>query len=217
MATLTAAEKIREELAKPFDDSVLQKRSKGGANLTYVPVAEVIARLNLVLGTENWAEVESETWISSEFPNSMVSKVTISATIDGVTTTKIGYGGEDIKFYKAGSPNEGKPLDLGDSYKGAHSDAFKKACTELGVGLDIARKDDALYHEEAEKQRLADDAAPEADEGDLATIQAAIDSMSDEEKKAFGGWYRENIPYKLSSGRLTTVHATKILQKIAEG
>jgi hypothetical protein len=45
----------------------------------------------------------------------------------------------------------GDPIDLGDEYKGAVSDAFKKACQQFGVALYLARSEDALsYEQEAE-------------------------------------------------------------------
>jgi hypothetical protein len=208
------AAKIREELARPFPEEVLQAVKKGGANLTYVPVAEVIARLNLVLGTENWGS-DIDVWIAPEHPKSIVAKAKVWAVIDGVRTEKTGFGGEAIKFYKDGGPNEGIPLDLGDSYKGASSDAFKKACTQLGVGLDIARKEDALAAEQYDLERFEKDKAPVLTSEDITNIRARIDELSKEDRRDFAGWWADNVPYKLDSGKVTEAYLDDIAAQIS--
>jgi len=44
-----------EQLSEPFDPAVERQLKKGGASLTYIPVSEVITRLNRVLGVDMWS------------------------------------------------------------------------------------------------------------------------------------------------------------------
>jgi recombination DNA repair RAD52 pathway protein len=126
-------------LSEPFPREMERTVSKGGRNLTYIPISEVISRLNKVLGLANWSfEIVSikRDAIDSDW---VVAHVRLTATIDGVTITKDGVGGQQVKYTKAG-----KVLDLGDEFKGAMSDALKKAAQQLGVGLYLARDDAAM-------------------------------------------------------------------------
>ena len=42
-------------LSEPFPSEVEKQLKKGGASLTYIPVSEVITRLNKVLGVDMWS------------------------------------------------------------------------------------------------------------------------------------------------------------------
>ena len=66
------------------------------------------------------------------------------ATIEGNTVTRDGVGGQKIKISK-----NGEPVDIGDEVKGAVSDALKKAVQTLGVGLYLARSEEAIEIEQA--------------------------------------------------------------------
>lgn len=177
-------EKINEELSKEFDRSVIRQVSKGGAKLDYVPVAEVIARLNLVLGTQHWSIDAAEVWIDGNNTDWALSKVTVSAIIGGVSTRKIGFGGQKIKQLKAGGP-----VDLGDELKGAMSDAFKKACQQFGVGLELARTDEALEAEDEERYRIESDSLPKADEETLKGLKETIANLTEEQAKESKTWW----------------------------
>jgi hypothetical protein len=56
--------------------------------------------------------------------------------------TRDGIGGQTIKRKK-----DGTIVDLGDEFKGAVSDALKKAAQALGVGLYLARSEEAMSEE----------------------------------------------------------------------
>lgn len=205
-------EKITDELNVPFDDSMLGTVKKGGASLTYVPVAEVIARLNFVLGAENWSD-EGEAWISDDYPDWALAKVKITAVINGQYATHTGFGGESLKFYSKGD-NAGKPLDLGDGLKGAYSDAFKKAAQKFGVGLDIARKEDALALEADERHRIALEGVPRASDEVIKSITELLGSFDDEQKATSKAWWKENRIPGLSSGDITEEQGAAILNKL---
>ena len=119
-------------LSEQFPQEMEKRLNKGGASLTYIPVSEVINRMNKVLGVDGWS-FTVKTW--EQLGTSIVAHVTVNATINGSVVTREGVGGQKIKISK-----QGDPVDIGDEVKGAVSDALKKAVQTLGVGLYLARK-----------------------------------------------------------------------------
>lgn len=127
---------IYQQLSEPFPQEMERRLNKGGANLVYIPVSEVINRLNKVVGTENWSFTVKD-W--RQVGNSIVAHVSVVTTINGNVVTREGVGGQRIKMSK-----QGDPIDIGDEVKGAVSDALKKAVQTLGIGLYLARSEDAI-------------------------------------------------------------------------
>lgn len=138
-----------KRLSEMFPPEMEATRTKGGTKLTYIPVSEVINRMNSVLGVENWSSEIVDVRRDSIDPDYVVAHVRVTARINDIWITKDGMGGQTIKRTKSGDI-----VDLGDEFKGATSDAFKKACQMLGVGLYLARKEDALAFE-AEMEEIA--------------------------------------------------------------
>lgn len=128
-----------EELSARFPAEMERELKKSGASLTYIPVSEVISRMNKVLGVSGWSSQVIHTERDPLDPDYIVAHVRLTAQIDGATVVKDGFGGQKVKRTKSGDI-----VDLGDEYKGAISDAFKKACQMLGVGLYLARSEEAL-------------------------------------------------------------------------
>jgi recombination DNA repair RAD52 pathway protein len=150
---------VADKLAAPFPPAMLRTVSKGGSNLSYIPVAEVIVRLNDVLGFDGWSYRVVERWSAGEwegttgtYPEWCMAHVRLvigEQCHDGI-------GGVQVKRLSSGNG----PVDMGDEWKGAVSDALKKAAQAFGVGLDIARKDeakaaDALASEQEQANALA--------------------------------------------------------------
>ena len=117
-------------LSAPFPKEVEKQLDKGGATLTYIPVSEVIVRLNDVFGPLGWSYTLVKCDRDVLDPDFLVAHV--SMTVGDIT--RDGVGGQKIKRTRAGDI-----LDLGDEYKGAVSDALKKAAQSFGVGLYLAR------------------------------------------------------------------------------
>jgi len=126
-------------LRAPFPTTVQKSLNKGGTTLTYVPVSEVIARVNNVL--DDFSIDDMTAWRDEHNTDWVIAKVQCSATIDGHHRTCVGMGGESIKL----NNKTQLPLDLGDNFKGATSDATKKALQQWGVGLHLARGDGQEY------------------------------------------------------------------------
>ena len=121
---------LNTALSAPFPKEVEKQLDKGGATLTYIPVSEVIVRLNEVFGVLGWSYTLVKCARDVLDPDFLVAHV--SMTVGDVT--RDGVGGQKIKRTRAGDI-----LDLGDEYKGAVSDALKKAAQSFGVGLYLAR------------------------------------------------------------------------------
>lgn len=114
-----------------------QKKGRGGSSLTYVAVSEVIARANEVLGL-NWSyRTVSAQRYADDGGDWVVAHVEVTINLpDGRTVTRDGHGGQDVSRMK-----NGNYVDLGDEYKGAVSDALKKALMSFGIALYLSRDD----------------------------------------------------------------------------
>jgi hypothetical protein len=140
------------KLAEPFPSVMIKKNPHG---LDYVPVAEVVARMNAAVGAGRWRVeiLRTDTWGAQETafgpcPVHVIATVRVHV-YDGVEWTWCdGMGGQDVPFYKDKAKG---PLNLGDAYKGACSDATKKALQHMGVALDLARNDEAIRWEQQEE------------------------------------------------------------------
>jgi hypothetical protein len=97
--------------------------------------------MNKVIGVGKWS-LKVQSFV--EIGDSIVAHVTVIASIDGNEVTRDGVGGQKIKRVKA----TGVAVDYGDEVKGAVSDAFKKAVQTFGIGLYLARSEDAIEIEQ---------------------------------------------------------------------
>jgi len=152
---------ILQALSEPFPREVERQLKKGGASLTYIPVSEVITRLNKVLGVDMWSYEVVSCARDSLDPDYIVAHVRLTATFvptdsaPALTVVKDGIGGQKIKRTRAGDI-----VDLGDEMKGAVSDALKKAAQHLGVGIYLARSEEAMnleYVEEMSDKPVAEE------------------------------------------------------------
>ena len=133
-----------QALSEPFPQEMERTVSKSGRSLTYIPISEVISRLNNVIGVENWSSEIVSCQRDANDPHWVIAHVRITALVDGKWVNKDGIGGQQVKMTKSG-----QILDLGDEFKGAVSDALKKAVQQLGIGLYLARDIEAIEVEEA--------------------------------------------------------------------
>jgi|688.fasta_scaffold532486_2 hypothetical protein len=140
--------KMHHDLSEQFPKEVERQLKKGGTSLTYIPVSEVINRLNKVLGFDAWSYEIIKCERDALDPDFIVAHVrmTVYPSSDKfVSVVKDGFGGQKIKRTK-----NGDIVDLGDEFKGAVSDALKKAAQSLGVGLYLARTEEAIGIEQEE-------------------------------------------------------------------
>lgn len=137
-----------QQLSEPFPPEMEKTLSKSGTRLTYIPVSEVINRLNKVLGADRWSYEIISCLRDAIDPDYIVAHVRLTwhtvSTEQCSAIIRDGYGGQKIKRTK-----QGDIVDLGDEMKGAVSDALKKAAQTLGIGLYLARSEEAMDIEEA--------------------------------------------------------------------
>lgn len=172
---------ILSKLSEPFPKEVESTIRKGGTSLTYIPISEVITRLNNVLGVDGWSSAVKDCRRDAVTPDWIVAHVTLTAVIDGSVVHRDGFGGQEVKYLKGGD----KPLDLGNEFKGAVSDALKKAAQALGVGIYLARSDEALELEAAES---ADPKVTAA----WANFKGVADSLTDEQRAKLGEFWAKH-------------------------
>lgn len=170
------SEKTQQDaLYEPFPDSMVKKTYDG---MDYVPVAEVISRMNKVLGTGGWSSQIMEIGRDSHDPQFVICRISVSAVIDGDHVIADGVGGKDIAV-KRGS-NE--IVDLSNDFKSAYSDALKKACQRLGVAIYLARDEEALV--EAVEH--------EVDVKDWNRVNSKIKELSELQLGALKAWWDDN-------------------------
>ncbi len=135
-------------LAAPFPRDLEQNLRKGGTNLTYLPISAVIARTNEVLGMD-WSYTVVSTEVVGDWVIAHV-RVRVERYLPAASdaelqvghwesTERDGFGGQEIKHRR-----DGQILDMGHDFKGAVSDALKKALQAFGVGLYLATHDESL-------------------------------------------------------------------------
>jgi hypothetical protein len=189
---MTTSTDIYTRLSDYFPQEAEKSRTKGGTKLTYIPVSEVISRMNKVLGVGYWDQQVVSVYRDHLDPDFIVAHVRVTATINGERIVRDGLGGQTIKRTKAGDI-----VDLGDEFKGAVSDAFKKACQTLGVGLYLARSEEAM---EAD---IHNDAAPapapvvevDPENAELyATLKTHLDGFNDDTTAEIKSWWKATFP-----------------------
>ncbi len=142
---------LMRDLAEPFPVEMERTVTKSGVALTYIPVSEVINRLNRVFGVTGWSSEILRCERDQHDPDFVVAHVrlTVLQPQDVFSATQAiyrdGIGGQKIKR----SRKDNEIIDLGDEMKGAVSDALKKAAQQFGVGLYLARDVEAIEIDEA--------------------------------------------------------------------
>ncbi len=166
----------QEALSEAFPDEIIRQVQ----GLDYVPVAEVVSRLNNVLGTSGWSSTIVEIKRDQHNPEYVIAQVSISAQIDGKPCVADGVGGKQIAV-KRGTD---QIIDLGKDFKSAYSDALKKAAQRLGVGLHLARDDDAIYAEEHKNENISI--------GDWNAVNNIVKSLPEEKLGRVKVWWADN-------------------------
>lgn len=181
--------KMQNELSETFPAEVERQLKKSGTYLTYIPVSEVITRLNKVLGFDGWSYEIIKCERDSLDPDFIVAHVRMSVFPGEdkfVCVTKDGIGGQKIKRTK-----QGEIVDLGDEFKGAVSDALKKAAQALGVGLYLARTEEAMEATEVPAAPVTPKIDPQIEEL-WTTFTGLVGSFGPEGKAQLNKFWTEH-------------------------
>ncbi len=112
------------------------RKGKGGQNFTYVTGGYVKKVLNLMFGWDWDFEIVSDKIVMEA--NQVLVKGKLTCRSAGREIIKMQYGRADIKYRK----DTKDPLDLGNDFKAAATDALKKCASELGVAADVYNADE---------------------------------------------------------------------------
>jgi hypothetical protein len=191
------------ELAAYFPKESESKLKKGGASLTYIPVGEVIARANEVLGF-GWSFEVVDTHLDGDWITAHV-RLRVSGTSEEghYSSTRDGFGGQKIKYTKAGSI-----VDLGDEFKGAVSDALKKAFQSFGVALYLAR-DESLESTFEKAAGAKDDGHTASPSGGDITAPVAISPEENQLQEA-----RKALAVRAKSVGLSAVELREVASEV---
>jgi recombination DNA repair RAD52 pathway protein len=186
MSTETNQAKVYEQLAEPFPQEMERTVNKSGTRLTYLPIAEVINRMNRVIGVGNWSSEILNCGRDATDPDWVLAHVRISARIGQDFVVRDGFGGQKIKRTRSGN----EIVDLGDEFKGAVSDATKKALQQFGVGLYLARDAEAM-----EIEQVQDASQPDPQTVLVAKLYENFkqirENLSAEQLKQIKTWWEE--------------------------
>jgi len=180
----------KEELAQPFPRNVEKTLQKGNARLTYIPVSEIITRLNDVFGVGYWGyrinscrrdEIDTDFVIAHVTLYIYSQSISDTATIDGI-------GGQKINRTR-----NGDIIELGDDMKGAVSDALKKAAQALGVGLYLARSEEPARRVETQTS----DSSRTVTNSDAQVTEAQATTLTNLFKQLYGA--EVNLTEKIST------------------
>lgn len=134
-------ENLYDRLSEPFPVEMERTVRKSGTELVYLPVSEIINRMNRIFTPTGWSHQVISCGRDESDPEWVVAHVRVSTSVGA---SHDGFGGVRVKRTK-----QGDIVDLGDEFKGAVSDALKKACQHFGVGLYLARDIDAIEIDDA--------------------------------------------------------------------
>lgn len=137
--TLTPTPFNQNQIARmvsPVPPKYIKSRpGKGGGQWDYVPAWWFRKQANFTFGFSHSFEILGER-VDGDFIT-VKGKLTIKDQKTGrELVSKVDYGGAEIKRLKA----TGKPLDIGNDFKAASSDAFKRCMVQFGFAGNVYGK-----------------------------------------------------------------------------
>lgn len=142
-------DQLQQILKRTPEKYVKERPAKGGGKWKYVTGGYVKKCLNLMFGWDWDFEILSEQIIEKQ----IIVKGRLTCRSNGKCIIKMQYGGKDIAYktelrkdgdgkiiQENGKPKKfptNEPLDLGNDFKAAATDALKKCASEIGIAADI--------------------------------------------------------------------------------
>jgi len=124
------------KLAKKFPDKFIEKKKMGNREEDYINHAVIAQRLLSIVGAYNW---DFDVICSENKPVSVKGILTV--TVDG----------NEVSVAGAGTPqNTSEPI--GEQIKKMESDAFKRAASKLGLGLQLWAQDNYFLDVQLSKE-----------------------------------------------------------------
>lgn len=125
-------------LIKPTPREYINKRpGRGGMMFDYVSIGYVVKQLDEVFGQWSFDVEEVGDMNLLSKTGHVVVKGKLTVHLPGKDIVKVQYGSAEIKLNRS----SGKPVDVGDDFKSAASDALKKCASFLGIARDVYFRD----------------------------------------------------------------------------
>lgn len=130
---------IIKALYEPFE--IKERKGVGNQTFKYVPSEDIVDRMNKVF-QGNWnTEVVSAEIVEDNILMCVKVKVRDPESESNTGYEHAGYASHPLARYTSGQ-NQGKIIDIGNSYKSAMSKAIKVAVAKWGVGLYLEANED---------------------------------------------------------------------------
>jgi len=123
-------DRILKQLYEPF--KLHERKGVGNKIFKYVPSEDIVDRMNKVFKGSWSTEVQEKEIIEDQIL--LCVRVSVTDPIESKMYWHDGYASHPIARYTSG-PNNGKPVDIGNSFKSAMSKAIKTAVSKWGVAL----------------------------------------------------------------------------------
>ncbi len=123
---------------------IKSRPAKGGGTWDYVTGGYVKKVLNLMFGFDwDFEIVHEQLYLEAK---QVIVKGRLTARVKGKSIVKMQFGCKDVMFkvdWKEGvkTPTN-QPLNLGNDFKAAATDALKKCAAEIGIAADIYNKEE---------------------------------------------------------------------------
>lgn len=190
--TLQAAGMNAEQLmwifSKTPSDHIQKRPGKGGQNFDYVTGTYVKKVLNFVFGFDwDFEVVQTKETAQQVIVLGKLTVRTGKTYSNRRELVKMQWGRADIKFPK---DDKKTPLDLGNDYKAATTDALKKCAAEFGIAGDVYGKNEfkevtveITKKPTSNKEAIKDAIAKNKAEGKSALDQTPPDDDYDQTKQ----------------------------------
>lgn len=128
------AQQLKQILKRTPAAYVKTRPAKGGGEWKYVTGGYIKKCLNLMFGWDWDFEIISEQILA----NQVIVKGRLTCRSNGKQIVKMQFGHKEIVCKK----NTTDPLDIGNDFKAAATDALKKCAAEIGIAADIYNAED---------------------------------------------------------------------------
>lgn len=130
---------IQAIVAATPQEVIKSRPGKGGGQWDYVPGWWFKKKANFVFGFSHDFEIIGER-VDGDFIT-VKGKVTVRDPKTGnVIASKTDYGGAEIKYRKGTK----QPLDIGNDFKAAATDSFKRCMVQFGFAMDVYGKSESI-------------------------------------------------------------------------
>ena len=223
---LQIPKEIQEIICKPIDPALIRYKEVQKQSFAYVSGATVCDILNQAFGY-NWNWITEKEWVQESVPyyNKWSKAETEDAKweaqgpvahVRGVLTVNfIGDDGKEYSISKTGygaQPIVGKQSEQESAFKGADTDALKKAASRLGIAAELYRSEEEQeFFNNNYNPSVWTEAAQEYYSKQIQFLYSKIDSEGEE---AFNNAIHEIDANLYSIGDVTPINIQKISQAL---